>query len=457
MLIRPRLTDHFGIHKSQAELDFVIQFLDEDLPLYVDPFLLWKSPSQQDQALHTLITNSFNHLNYLCKKNKKETAMETLVELSECREVGLGLSKSRRGVRIGKDQAKEVLRLFETIPECSNFGFTHFEVIQLFVGGISKDRISDISCNYLKSFLIDYTIEQCDAHGIPTQIVTIESVYNYKSNSLDRKVELRLPINPRNNEPLIFTPKRWLRFTPWINFEDYFKTACPRDEIFNPDEPIDKVKVLQYNRDNYDAVERYVQLKDKAATDCRNDPLFSQIPVLSARRKLADLLKLPSGKDDGADIKYETFCTELMATLLYPHLDFAQAQSRTESGRHVRDLIFYNNRSIDFLDEIFVDYGNRQLVFEMKNVAKIDTGHLNQLNRYLQGGIGNFGVFLTRHSLPSAMYKNTIDLWSSQRKCIIAISDSDIQLMVDVYESKQRTPIEVLKKKYVEFRRSCPS
>ena len=27
MLIRPRLTDHFGIHKSQAELDFVIQFL----------------------------------------------------------------------------------------------------------------------------------------------------------------------------------------------------------------------------------------------------------------------------------------------------------------------------------------------------------------------------------------------------------------------------------------------
>jgi hypothetical protein len=36
MLIRPRLTDHFGIHKSQAELDFAIQFLDEDLPLYLD-------------------------------------------------------------------------------------------------------------------------------------------------------------------------------------------------------------------------------------------------------------------------------------------------------------------------------------------------------------------------------------------------------------------------------------
>ena len=457
MLIRPRLTDHFGIHKSQGELDFVIQFLDEDLPLYVDPFLLWKSPSQQDQALHTSITNSFNHLNFLCKKNKTEVAIEMLIELSECSEVGLGQSKSRRGVRIGKEQAAEVLRLFETIPEYSQFGFTHFEVIQLYVSGISKDRISDISCNYLKSFLIDFTIEQCEMHGIPTQLVKLDSIYNYRSNSFDRDVKLRLPVNPHNGEPLIFTPKRWLRFSPWINFEDYFKTACPRDEIFNPDEPIDRVKILQYNRDHYDAVERYIQLKDKTAADCRNDPLFSQIPALSARRKLAEMLKLPSGKEDGADAKYESICTDLMATLLYPHLDFAQAQSRTESGRHIRDLIFYNNRSIDFLDEIFADYGNRQLIFEMKNVAKIDADHLNQLNRYLQTGIGNFGIFLTRHPLPSAMYKNTVDLWSSQRKCIIAVTDPDVQLMVDVYESKQRTPIEVLKKKYVEFRRSCPS
>lgn len=69
-IFRPRLTDHFGIHKPQAELDFAIQFFffDEDIPLYVDPFLLWKSPSMQDQSLHTAITNSFNYLNFLLKK-----------------------------------------------------------------------------------------------------------------------------------------------------------------------------------------------------------------------------------------------------------------------------------------------------------------------------------------------------------------------------------------------------
>ncbi len=456
-LFRPRLTDYHGIHKSQTDLDFAIQFFDEDIPLYVDPFLLWKSPSLQDQSLHTAITNSFNHLNYLIKKGREEDAVKTLINLSECSEVGLGVSRSRKGVKIGIKQANEILSLFADIPEYSQFGFTHFEVIQLYVSGISKDRVSDIACNYIKSFLIDYTIEQCEINGIPTEGVILDSLYNYQKHSFDCNQKLQLPVNPKTKEPLIFTPKRWLRFNPWINFEDYFKSYCPKDEIFNLNGSEERVKVLNFNRDNYGVIEEYVKYKDRTSKDCQNDPLFSQIPVLSAKRKLAKLLELKTGKEDGADMRYEELSADLLATLFYPHLDFADTQSRTDSGRHIRDLIFYNNRDVDFLDEIFAEYENRQLVIEMKNVKAIDRDHINQLNRYLQSNIGRFGIFLTRNPLPKAMFKNTIDLWSSQRKCIIAITDDDLKLMVDVYESKQRAPIEVLKKKYIEFRRSCPS
>lgn len=456
-LIRPRLTDYHGIHKSQSELDFAIQFFDEDIPLYVDPFLLWNSPSQQDQALHTTIINSFNQLNYLVKKNKLEEAIEILVSISECSEVGLGVSKTRKGVRMGNKQAKEILDLFSNIPEYSQFGFSHFEVIQLYIAGISKDRVSDIACNYIKSFLIDYTMEQCETHAIPIEGVILDTLYNYRTNKVDLNVKQRLPVNPTTKEPIIFTPKRWLKFNPWINYENYFQKYCPRDEVFNPNEPVEKVKVLNFNRDNYGVIEEYVKYKEKNASDCHSDPLFSQIPVLSARRKLNEILKLNTGKDNGADMKYEELATQLLASLFYPHLDFAQTQSRTDSGRHIRDLIFYNNRDIDFLDEIFTEYENRQLVFELKNVKKIERDHVNQLNRYLQPNIGRFGVFLTRNPLPKAMESNIVDLWSSQRKCIIAITDEDLRLMVDVYESKQRAPIEILKKKYIEFRRSCPS
>jgi hypothetical protein len=62
-LIRPRLTDFHGISAAQADLDFAIPFFDEDVPLYVDPFLLWRSPSQQDNSLHTGLVNSFNRQN----------------------------------------------------------------------------------------------------------------------------------------------------------------------------------------------------------------------------------------------------------------------------------------------------------------------------------------------------------------------------------------------------------
>lgn len=64
-IIRPRLIDFYNLPLTQEDVDFAIPFLDEDIPLYLDPFLLWKSPSLQDNSLHTAIINSFNHLGYV--------------------------------------------------------------------------------------------------------------------------------------------------------------------------------------------------------------------------------------------------------------------------------------------------------------------------------------------------------------------------------------------------------
>jgi hypothetical protein len=74
MLINPRLTDYHGVSRPQASLDFAIPFFKEDVPLYVDPFLLWKSPSQQDQALHTSLINTFNYLGALLHDSKEKEA-----------------------------------------------------------------------------------------------------------------------------------------------------------------------------------------------------------------------------------------------------------------------------------------------------------------------------------------------------------------------------------------------
>jgi len=456
-IIRPRITEFHDIFLPQAEVDFAIPFLTEDIPLYVDPFLLWKSPSYQDKSLHGTILNSFNHFGWLAKNKKRDIALNQLIIASECDEVGLGHSAKRKGKRIGKKQAEEILYLFESIPQYDKRGFTHFEEIQFFVDGISRDRVSDFACNLMKSFLIDFTIDQCENLNIPLSDANIPYLYNLDKYDFDKDVKLKLPVSPEYGHTILFVPKRWLRFALWINFEEYFKDYCPRDEVVNPGEDITRVKVLNYNRDNYGVIESYIKEKERTFEDCISDPLFQQIPVVSAKRKFSIIKKLPTGKDENADKKYEDTLCQLMASLMYPHMDFAKEQSRTASGVLIRDLIFYNNRSHQFLKEIFDDYDSKQIVMELKNVHKIEREHINQLNRYMTDSLGKFGVLLTRNELPRARRQNTIDLWSGQRRCIITLTDVDIEQMVEVFESKQRLPLDVLKKKYIQFRRDCPA
>jgi hypothetical protein len=455
-LIRPRLTDHHGIMLPQANLDFAIPFFDEDIPLYVDPFMLWRSPSQQDQALHTSLINAFNHLGQLAAQGQEQQAITTLIAASECDEVGLGSSATRQGKRIGDSKAREIVSLFKEIPHYAQVGFQHFEEIQFFVDGVSKDRISDISCSFLKSFLIDFTIDQCTKIGIPITPSTVQSVYDDRKNKFETKHKISLPVNPLDDRPLLFVPKRWLRFMPWLSYDDYFEKYCPQDEISHSPEELTRVAVLNYNRDHYGIVDNYIKVKERTFEDCHNDPLFSQIPVTSARRKLEQIRKLPSGKTDNADKLYENAIGQLLPSLLYPDLDFAQLQARTDSGVSIRDLIFYNTRKTEFLGELFTDYDSRQITFEMKNVLKIEREHIDQINRYLTQELGRFGVLVTRTPLKKAEFTRTIDLWSGQRKAIIALTDQDIAQMVEVFDSKQRAPMDVLTKKYVEFRREYP-
>ncbi len=455
-IVRPRLTDYHGILLSQAQTDFAIPFLDEDIPLYVDPFLLWRSPSQQDQALHTSLVNSFNHLGFLMKQGEDKEAIQILTAVSECDEVGLGLSRTRKGLRIGADKASEILNLFRAIPQYERCGFVHFEEIQFFVEHISKDRISDFACSFLKSFLIDYTIQQCGTLRIPMKDLCLSGVYNYPAQTLKAET-VPLPFNPENNEPIILVPKRWLRFTPWLNFDEYFAQHCPKDSGPRASGEDERVAVVTYNRHNYGAVFEYVTTRERSAAECKNDPLFSQIPVTSAKASLAAIQRLPTGITENTDKKYEREMARLLASAFYPQLDFAKAQTRTDSGVLIRDLIFYNNLSHPFLQEVFRKYDSRQIVMEMKNVKQIEREHINQLNRYLNDHFGRFGVLLTRNPLAAAMFKNTVDLWAGQRRCIIALDDQDLELIVNLFESKQRDPIDVLNKKYVEFIRACPS
>lgn len=457
VLINPRLTDYHGIAASQETLEFAIPYLDQDIPLSVDPFLLWKSPSQQDNALHRVLVDGMNSIMASASRGQADSSIAQLVAASECNEIGLGNSVSRRGRRISPKLAGNMIQLFQNVAALRSNGVTHLEELQLLVDGLGKDRICDFTCSFLKSFLIDYTMDQCGKLGIPTSDCVLDTVYDQRRHAFVDGTRAKLPFHPITNAPLLLAPKRWLRFIPWIAYDDYFASACPQDDVAHDGQELTHVAVLNFNRENYGVVSAYVREKERTADSCACDPLFEQIPVVNAKRLVSKLAKLPTGKTDNADKKYEDAICQLMASTCYPHLDFAADQVRTDSGTQIRDLIFYNTQGIPFLKELATDYGSRQVVMEIKNVAEVTREHINQLNRYMTGSLGTFGVLITRNELRRPMLQNTIDLWAGQRRCIITLVDADVQQIVELYESKQRNPLDVIVKKYTQFRRRCPS
>ncbi|MFR7395799.1 MAG: hypothetical protein ACLUTA_11490 [Blautia wexlerae] len=67
---------------------------------------------------------------------------------------------------------------------------------------------------------------------------------------------LSLPYNPEDDSPIIFfVPKRWLRHTPWINYDDYFMNAYVKE---GEEDKIERPEGLEYNRYNYDMIAAYI-------------------------------------------------------------------------------------------------------------------------------------------------------------------------------------------------------
>jgi hypothetical protein len=100
-------------------------------------------------------------------------------------------------------------------------------------------------------------------------------------------------------------------------------------------------------------------------------------------------------------------------------------------------------------------YEARQPVFELKNVAALDSEHVNQLFRYLDTEFGRLGILVTRNPTPSSVQKNIVDLHSSKRVAILSINDRDIELMLSLLDSG-RYPTDVLKKAFIDFTRLLP-
>jgi hypothetical protein len=158
------LSEYLGIDPDLLENYGAFNIsLASDLPLFIDPFLLFHSDKPEYQALHEGI---LRYLRFLRNKAKDGNLDQGLIsswyKFKEVKQNWFGFTLLGNGGHgLGSDFAAALHSSLGSI--LSNFGdeeitaSSHLEKIGLLRPKVGRDSISDFTTNLIKEYLLDYT------------------------------------------------------------------------------------------------------------------------------------------------------------------------------------------------------------------------------------------------------------------------------------------------------------
>lgn len=202
--------------------------LVSDLPLFVDPFLLFNSKNQTYQRLHAEI---IKYMRFLKDVSVEEDIPEALLRewftFPEIEENWLGFSDiGNKGHGLGPGFA-HILRVnfrkvFRDFGEESITQSSHIEKLCLIKKGVGRDNLSDFTTNLIVNFLAEYTQKFALKHLKPRQRGSFQLrkvKFNYDTRSWETKL-FELP-SIEENKYILLTPKDILtKDESWINRND---------------------------------------------------------------------------------------------------------------------------------------------------------------------------------------------------------------------------------------------
>jgi hypothetical protein len=141
--------------------------VEADLPLFVDPFLLFSSENPEYQALHDKIVGHLIFLRELASNNP--SIGPSLFKFPEVPQNWLGMCKwGNNGKGLGTKFARNLVGAFNGFYR--NFGAetvtnsSHIEKLTLVGSGIGRDFISDFTTHLMLEFLLSYSQKFAQMH-----------------------------------------------------------------------------------------------------------------------------------------------------------------------------------------------------------------------------------------------------------------------------------------------------
>lgn len=297
-----------------------------DLPLFIDPFLLFNSKEEKYQELHE---NIIHYLTFLRDKSVDGSVTAGLrnawYTFTEVKQTWLGFTVGGNegrglGAKFAQALDENFFRLFNNEEDSVKIG-NHLEKLCLLGAGVGRDSISDFATNLISGYLAEYTQEFAKAHLTSEQCSNFyveKASFNYKTEVWEAssfylpRFKINFP-KPKNDYVLLVPRNLLTRDDTWISQNDMIKSfpelhkAVPnetlRDSISNYlekrlPELEDKKKhrkVFQETIQEFPTlIDYYISMKeatgDKAVASSNVKVKYAQAIFLENFTKLASLI-----------------------------------------------------------------------------------------------------------------------------------------------------------------------
>lgn len=431
---------------SQFDVDFVIPVVGADVPLGIDPFLLFKSRDPDSRRLHDELVGAFN-AGIAAVRDGDPREAKRLFDLPEVPAIGLGYAKSgRRGSGIGPVLSSLIIETVRASPGLQERGIRHIEEMQLISVGVGADRVSDMAANFLSHHLVRYTQQQCELWKLELKAgVPLRHVFDPKERSWTDVYE-DLPVSPVDGKPMLFVPRRWVRALPWINYDHFFRTELrtflearrgqhvPLSAATAAPGIRGKTDVVHLTQADVAMIDRYVRSRESEADQVEPSTAYLDADACQESERLKERLRaMPSGRETASD--YQRLVLEILNFLLSPGLVNGQVEVATRDGTERRDIVFTNESEHPFWQYARTNHDAIFVMFEIKNVNTLDLPAINQVAAYLGDRIGRFGFIVTRQDAPDNVVRKINSVWNDsgvQRKVILVLSDSNLNELLDL-------------------------
>lgn len=247
-------SDFFNVSRETIEQEgFFDISLINDLPLFIDPFLIFCSEKAEYQVLHEEIINYMVYLRDYSLQHPvpSKPMLDSLYKFSEVKQNYLGYcGDGNNGSGLGNDFAQALhsglTDIFSGFGAESISKSPHMEKLCLIKDRVGKDNISDFATNLIKHYLLEVTERFAKEHLDPSLCRTFQNIPRVKFDYTIGVWKAGTYYLPRyGDDYVLLTPADMLvRAKTWINKADLYQQVPYMGESL-PDEVL-RFQVNEY-------------------------------------------------------------------------------------------------------------------------------------------------------------------------------------------------------------------